>query len=324
MNAKRKQYIENCEISTVESLDLGGYRQKIAIEGKSKDLPVIVCLHGGPGSPIPFSVGCRGLFPDFTDRFVMVYWDQLGCGINNRPIDNSFTIGHFTKMTVDLIKHLKVRFPENKIFVFGMSWGSILALHCALEVPELISGVVTCGQVITAPMLSDNAFDAVEKSSAPQKIKDFARDLRLRKTTPSLKEMTAFSKIIRKYTDGYQNKSSKAAPVGDIIKGLLQSPDYRFKDFIAIVNNGYAKNESLLREMASTDLSDLFNKIAIPYSIFQGDTDIVTDTKSVVTLVKGLNNQNVSCSVLPDMGHFPSPAAMNQIFEKIIHMAVAR
>ncbi len=322
MNAKRKHYIESCEISTVESINLGGYQQKIAIESKSKKLPVIVCLHGGPGSPIPFSVGCRGLFPDFTDRFVMVYWDQLGCGINNCKIDNSFTIGHFTKMTVDLIKQLKVRFPENKIYVFGMSWGSILALHSALQVPELINGVVTCGQVVTAPMLSNNAFDTVEKSSAPQKIKNYARDLRSRKTLPSLKEMMTFSKIIRKYTDGYNNKSSKAAPVGDIIKGLLESPDYRFKDFVAIVNNGYAKNESLLREMASTDLSELFSEIAIPYFIFQGETDIVTDTKSVVELVNRLNNQNVSCSVLPDMGHFPTEKAMSQIFDKIIDMSL--
>lgn len=320
MNAKRKHYIESCEISIVEKVNLGGYQQKIAIEGKSKELPIVVCLHGGPGSPVPFSVGCRGLFPDFTDRLIMVYWDQLGCGINNYKIDNGFTIECFTKMTVDLIKELRVRFPENKIYLFGMSWGSILALHSAVQVPEFINGVVTCGQVITAPMLSDNAFDAVEKSSATEKNKKFASELRSRRSNATLKEMMALSKIIRKYTDGYNNKASKPAPVGDIIKGLLSSPDYRFKDFIAVVKNGYAKNESLLREMASTDLSGLFNEIAIPYHIFQGETDIVTDTKSVLKLVEGLNNQYVSCSVLPNVGHFPSEAAMGQIFEEILHM----
>ncbi len=321
MNAKRKHYIESCEISVVESVNLGGYRQKIAIEGKSKELPVVICLHGGPGSPVPFSVGCRGLFPDFTDKFIMVYWDQLGCGINNRKIDDGFTVEHFIKMTVDLIKELKARFPENKIYTFGMSWGSILALHSALRVPELLDGVITCGQVTTAPMLSDSAFEAVEKSSAPVKYKNFAKDLRSRKATPSLKEMTVLSKIIRKYTDGYNNRASKPAPVGDIIKGLLSSPDYRFKDFMAIIKNGYAKNQSLLREMASTNLSELFNKITVPYIIFQGETDIVTDTESVVSLVQGLNNPNVSCIILPDVGHFPSEAAMNRIFEKLIDMA---
>lgn len=41
-----------------------------------------------------------------------------------------------------------------------------------------------------------------------------------------------------------QQPQFKARPIGNIIKGLLTSPDYRFKDFIATVNNDYSKNES--------------------------------------------------------------------------------
>ncbi|MGL5354693.1 MAG: hypothetical protein ACRDA5_15475, partial [Clostridium sp.] len=77
MNKFRKKVIENNEIGVIENFTLGGYEQKVLIEGKSKDLPIVLTLHGGPGSPIPFSVGCRGLFPNFTDKFIMVYWDQL-------------------------------------------------------------------------------------------------------------------------------------------------------------------------------------------------------------------------------------------------------
>lgn len=121
MSKARKNYIKSCEVSEVAEVELGGYKQKIAIEGKSKSLPVVINLHGGPGSPIPFSVGCRGLFPDWTDKVIMVYWDQLGCGINNYKIDNGFKIENFVGMTVDLIKLIKSRFPGNKLFLFGMS-----------------------------------------------------------------------------------------------------------------------------------------------------------------------------------------------------------
>lgn len=322
MNTKRKAYILSCEISSIESFNLGGYKQKIAIEGKSKKLPIVICLHGGPGSPVPFSVGCRGLFPDITDRFIMVYWDQLGCGINNRKIDNSFKIEHFVQMTLDLIKEIKVRFPENKLYLLGTSWGSILALRAAVKVPDLIDGVVTCGQVVTAPLLSDSAFDAIEKSSAPAKKKSFAKNLRSKRTNLSLKEMMALSQIIRKYTDGYNNRAAKSAPIGDIIKGLLSSPDYSFKDFIAIVKNGYVKNESLMQEMATTDLSGVFKDITIPYHIFQGETDVVTATNDVLKLLDELNNENIYCTVLPNMGHFPSEAAMTKICEKIYQLAL--
>ena len=99
MNKKRKEVIKENEVSDIYTFNLNGYPQKVLIEGKNNSLPVLITLHGGPGTPIPFSVGCRGLFPDFTNNFLMVYWDQLGCGINNYEIDDSFSITHFVKMS---------------------------------------------------------------------------------------------------------------------------------------------------------------------------------------------------------------------------------
>ena len=217
MSKKRKSYISSCEISSIESANLGGYQQKIAIEGKSRTSPVVICLHGGPGSP----------------------------------------------------------------------------------------------------------FDAVEWSSAPEKQKSFARNLRLRRTNPSLKEMMTLSKIIRKYTDGYNNHAAKPAPISDMVRGLLCSPDYRLKDFVAIFKNGYMKNESLMREMSVADLSETFTDITVPYHIFQGETDIVTATNDVIKLLDGLHNENVTCTVLPNMGHFPSETAMKEINKKINQLALS-
>ncbi len=310
MNGKRKEYIRSCEISFSESAPLGGYNQKFAAEGKRKDLPLLICLHGGPGSPIPFCVGCRGLFPALTDNFIMVYWDQLGCGANNRPIGNEFTINHFSVMTEDLIKLMKKRFPENKLYLFGLSWGSILAALSASSIPELINGVVTYGQVISAPMSSEDAFDTIASSSAPEKYKEFAEKLRFKKSECSLNDKMKLSKIIRKYTEGYNNHNSKPAPVGDIIKGFISSPDYGFKDFAGVFKNGYAKNESLTNEMVEIDLRNTFKNISLPYHIFQGETDIVTSTKDITEFVNGCGNPNIDCTVLKNNGHFPGAGAL--------------
>lgn len=110
----RKEIIANNEISELLTLSLNGYSQKVLIEGKRKDLPVVITLHGGPGNPIPFSVGCRGLFKEFTDKYIMVYWDQLGCGINNYLIDDTFNIDSFVCMTEDLVSKLKKSFRKIK------------------------------------------------------------------------------------------------------------------------------------------------------------------------------------------------------------------
>ncbi|MEE0856560.1 MAG: hypothetical protein U0L58_04610 [Ruminococcus sp.] len=104
MNKKRKAVIEANKISTIEEFVLGGYPQKVLIEGKSDDLPVVITLHGGPGTPIPFCVGARGLFPDFTENCILVSWDQYGCGINNAKLPDDISINDFAQLS-----HIKSR-----------------------------------------------------------------------------------------------------------------------------------------------------------------------------------------------------------------------
>ncbi|MGL5084478.1 MAG: alpha/beta fold hydrolase, partial [Clostridium sp.] len=302
MNKFRKKVIENNEIGVIENFTLGGYEQKVLIEGKSKDLPIVLTLHGGPGSPIPFSVGCRGLFPDFTDKFIMVYWDQLGCGINNYIIDESFTIDMFVNMTVDLIKEIKQIYPNHKLFLFAVSWGSVLSAKAMSIIPELIDGVVVYGQVLKELTFNKEIFDACEKSSAPKKTKELINNIE--KTQEyTVDNLKLIFKFIFKYTDGYKNKTGKIMPIASVIIGLLSSPDYRFRDFIAIVKNGYNKNKSLFLEMIKIDNRDVLSKVTKPYFIIQGSTDIVTSTKSISEFVSICGNSNLHCEIIENSGH---------------------
>lgn len=162
---KNKKIKSNNEISELCSFYLGGYQQKVLIEGKSKDNPIVITLHGGPGTPIPFSVGCRGLFPVFTDEFIMVYWDQLGCGINNHVIDDSFSIDTFVQMTEELIEKIKDKFPNNKIMIFSTSWGSILSAKLLEKNPYAVDSVIACGQIIKNVFICDEVRDTLEQTS---------------------------------------------------------------------------------------------------------------------------------------------------------------
>ena len=148
MDKKRKNIIRENKVSDLYEWSLGGYKQKVLVEGKTKQLPILITLHGGPGTPVPFSVGCRGLFPEFTERFIMVYWDQLGCGCNNFVITDFFTIDLFVQMTMDLVYEIKKLFPKNKIYLFAMSWGSILSAKLLEKESHIVDGVVVYGQIV--------------------------------------------------------------------------------------------------------------------------------------------------------------------------------
>ena len=311
---KRKDVIQGNEISELYTLSLGGHPQKVLIEGKSRNLPVIITLHGGPGTPIPFSVGCRGLFPLFTDRFIMVYWDQLGCGINDYPIGEDFSIDDFVGMTIDLIREVRRLFPGNPVHLFSTSWGSILSAMTAEREP--VDGVVACGQITRNVFFNDIVFDALSQSKLPKEKLARNRSVRIDRITDQ--DMKLVSGSVSKYTSGNTNPNGKKAPMGTIIKGLLTSPDYKFRDFKAIMINGCQGNLKLWREILALDLTDVLCRVRVPYLMLQGDTDIVATTAYVQEITENSNNPRLKCRVVKDCGHQPSVDMMDAVFEALV------
>lgn len=313
--SKRKKYIAGCQVSEIKTYTLGGYPQKVLFEGKSRNAPIIIYLHGGPGSPVPFCAGSRGMFPEITDRFIMVYWDQLGCGMNDHPIDDSFSVESYVQMTLDLIKAVRNDFPENPINLFGVSWGSILAANAAVRVPQLLSRVIVYGQVTKDLFFNREVFDTLEAAPLNGKEKADLQHLRT-VVSPQQKDIMTMAGLIRRRTEGYQAKNGGKTPMGKIIFGLLTSPDYTLKDFKAVAVNGTRKNNSLFTEILTLDLRSALDSVTLPYLIMQGDTDIVTSTRFIEDFVKGSKNKNLHFALVKNSGHMPGGDGMKYMIEK--------
>lgn len=178
----------------------------------------------------------------FTDDFIMVYWDQLGCGINNCVIDDAFTIDTFVQMTEELVEQIKKRFPNNKVMIFSTSWGSILSAKLLERNTNAVDAVIASAQIVKKVFICEEVKKALCLSGFPKKKMEKINNVTVDNFTE--KDIKLISDALRKYTDAYQNKIGVKAPMGPIIKGLLTSPDYRMKDFKAIMVNGYLKNTS--------------------------------------------------------------------------------
>ena len=318
MNPERKKTIRSNQISKIYTLRLNGYPQKVLIEGKSKDLPVVITLHGGPGTPLPFSVGSRGMFPAFTDRFIMVYWDQLGCGINNHVIDDNFHISAFVGMTCDLIRKIRKRFPKNPIFIFSTSWGSVLSALMPESMQKIVSGVVVSGQIVRNLFFNDETLSVLERSKIPQKKLEILKHTNPQTASP--KDVQLISSCLMKYTNAYQNQNGKAK-LAPVIFELLTSPDYRFRDFKAILINGYRHNTVIWHELLNLDLTDVLSRIRIPYVMVQGETDVVASTKNVADLVNTSGNPHLQYHVVKNVGHFPNEEAMKLILSELCRIS---
>ena len=60
--------------------EVNGMQQGMIIQGSSLDNPVLLFLHGGPGSPeVPFTQE----FPTGLEQlFTVCWWDQRGAGLS--------------------------------------------------------------------------------------------------------------------------------------------------------------------------------------------------------------------------------------------------
>ena len=130
-------------------VELGGVRQWISLRGQSRANPVLLFLHGGPGSPI--SSEAYAYQRPWEDFFTVVNWDQRGFGKSwGAPEDavrlkGTLNRDQYIADTVELIEYLKQEFHQAKVILVGQSWGASLALEVAHRRPDLLHAVVPQG-----------------------------------------------------------------------------------------------------------------------------------------------------------------------------------
>lgn len=136
-------------IEVTEQVELNGEKQWITIRGRNVGNPVLLFVHGGPASPImPVSWTFQNSWEDY---FTVVQWDQRVTGKNWVTADTTRAIANFRLNTivrdgVALVEHLCKRLNKEKIFILGLSWGTIVGAHVAEAVPEKLFAYIGVGQ----------------------------------------------------------------------------------------------------------------------------------------------------------------------------------
>lgn len=153
-------------IATLEKVTLNGSDQWITIRGKDTTKPVLLYLGiGGPGAGgFPASALTLKLL---EDHFVVVNWDQPGTGksYHARPIA-TLTVQQFVDDAYALTQMLRARFNQDKIYVMGLSWGTILGIKLVQQHPESFYAYVGTGQMVNTTENDRLGYDLALKVAA--------------------------------------------------------------------------------------------------------------------------------------------------------------
>ncbi|MCE1252317.1 MAG: alpha/beta fold hydrolase [Anaerolineae bacterium] len=134
-------------IASLEKVNINGSEQWISIRGKNINNPVLLYL--GAGGPGAGGFATRSLFEPLEEHFVIVAWDEPGTGksYHARPIE-SLDRRQFVEDARALTELLRARFHQDKIYVYGVSWTSILGIWLVQDYPDLYAAYIGNGQMV--------------------------------------------------------------------------------------------------------------------------------------------------------------------------------
>jgi pimeloyl-ACP methyl ester carboxylesterase len=118
-------------IAVIETATLGGVEQTVTIRGADTTKPVLLFLHGGPGMPSSPWATWNNVHADLERNFVLVHWDQRGAGksFSEALTPEDMHLENFVSDTLELTNILRERFDQDKILLWGHSWGSGLGFE---------------------------------------------------------------------------------------------------------------------------------------------------------------------------------------------------
>jgi pimeloyl-ACP methyl ester carboxylesterase len=322
-NARKLALGSRTGIYEARFVDIGGTPQWITIRGRDRRSPVLLFVHGGPGSPYtPFN----SWLLEWEQHFTLVQWDQRGGGRtfmrNGTEGCGRINLDQLASDGVELAEFLRTYLEVQKLVLLGSSVGSLTGAICVRRRPDLFSAYVGANQ--SGP------------SSQPVKFaltKQAALKTKNRKGLTLLDRMDAdhSSWTIEQYRalDRLAVKESPGVPniIYDLmLPALLWNPEYSLREIRAIQKGMDFSIRELFRELMAVDVNTLGHRFDLPFFIFQGDGDILTPSVTARAYFDSISAPHKAFVTIPG-GHlveFANPARFLQGLLRVVLPRVDR
>jgi pimeloyl-ACP methyl ester carboxylesterase len=135
-------------VAELIAVPIGGQRQAMMIRGRDIGDPVLLYLSGGPGGT---DLGAMRADVGLEQHFVVVTWEQRGSGKSYSALDpvETLTLEQMVSDTIEVTNYLRHRFGQEKIYLAGNSWGTLLGVLAVQRRPDLYHAYVGTGQMVS-------------------------------------------------------------------------------------------------------------------------------------------------------------------------------
>lgn len=292
---------------------INGIEQWVTIKG-ARSKPVILFLHGGPGSSLsPYS---DALFKAWEKDFIIVQWDQRGAGRTYglyAPEEltpaylkaNPLTVEQMTSDGIALSEYLIKHLGKQKIILFGTSWGSVLGVEMATKRPELFYAYVGHSQVVN-PASDLKLYEKVYQIAQKTKDHESLETLNAIGKPPydRAKKVGQLLRIVKKY----ERADSTPAPDAwfELAAGYDNAKDNQNRsdgDDYSFVNYTGDNVLGVPSMRANIDFMKDHLEFKVPMYFIQGKEDLLTPKESTKKYFKKLKAPEKKYILLPETAH---------------------
>ena len=253
---------------------IGGIDQWVTIRGRDRDNPVILFLHGGPGSAI--STVAAPVFRNWEKDFTVVQWDQRGSGRTyglNGEDEKPMTVDRMVKDGIELSQYLIVHLHKRKIILLGLSWGSELGVMMVKREPGLYFAYVGTGQVVAKEEKEEIIYARLMERL--KKAHDADGIAKLKEIGPPPYESEAELAVERNVQNRFE-VSMERDQFQTMLPHALYAPHTSIQDLLDVGRGQEFAGEALYRELLAYDARKLGRHFDVPIFIVNGDHDLTT------------------------------------------------
>lgn len=263
-------------IAAIEFVEINGVTQGMMLRGQDTSNPVLLFLHGGPGSP-EYTYTQKAL-EQLTADFTICWWEQRGSGLSysGKIPPETMTLAQLIEDTAEVTRFLCQRFDKEQVYLMGHSWGSFLGAHTVARYPKLFATYIGVGQVADQ-LRSEQLGYAYMMEHGDVKLQKQLEAFTLE--TP-VDLSTAYMEV--------RGNGLNALGVGitheftsffsDLVAPILRSPVYTMMQKINFVRGMTYSTEYLWDVVTEERLFETVPSLQVPVYILQGAWDFQTST----------------------------------------------
>jgi pimeloyl-ACP methyl ester carboxylesterase len=173
----------------------------------------------------------------------------------------------------ELVLYLKNRFGQEKIYLMGFSWGTVIGMSLAEQFPQDFNAYIGVSQIINTAASEHQSLSFVQQKAI--ELSNSKATTALENIDPSYTSVDWYKQLstqrawLLRFNGVYKNANSYAHEIWM----MLKAPEYSIFDFALWPGRSSQSLISLWPEVMNINFSQTMNRVQVPVYFFVGRFD---------------------------------------------------